>query len=88
MSSHREICAICGQVSRVGFLATDQAWQHAVHHYYQNSLVCLQCFTLRGDEHLIEWDKDIQLFPMSLARHIREARPDQVADIAKGRPLM
>lgn len=71
MSAIREICAICGHVSRVGFRVPDEIWKHAIHPFYWTSIVCLACFAERADEHLIEWDKEIQFFPVSFATHLR-----------------
>ena len=75
MSCIREICAICGHVSRVGFFVPDEVWKHAIHPFYQNSIVCLACFTERADEHLIDWSADIKFYPVSFAAHLEGRRP-------------
>lgn len=77
MSITREWCAMCNRVSPVGFHVPDEVWAEVVHPRYQHSTICLSCFAARADEMLIEWDRDIALFPVSLKTHIAEgeARP-------------
>ncbi len=67
MSCTREMCAICGRVSRVGFHVPDEIWHEVVHAHYRSSILCLSCFTERADEHFVEWDKEIVFWPVSLA---------------------
>ena len=66
---HREICALCHEVSRVGFCVPNEIWRAAVHRYYQNAIICLRCFTRLADEKSIIWDKDIKLYPVSWVTH-------------------
>lgn len=67
----RETCAMCHDVSPVGFHAPDQVWQEVVHPHYQNSVICLRCFIRRADEKLVAWENGIQLFPVSLHTHLQ-----------------
>ena len=67
----REICAACQKISPVNFSVPNDIWKIVVHPSLQNDILCLMCFILRADEKLIEWDKDIQLFPISLATIIK-----------------
>jgi len=66
---HREICALCHEVSRVGFWVPDKVWNQAVHPHYQNSILCLRCFTRWADERSVEWDKEIKFYPVSWITH-------------------
>jgi len=63
---HREFCAICGHVSRVSFWVPDAVWKLAIHVHFQNSIVCLSCFTEHADERSVAWDRDIKFIPTSL----------------------
>jgi len=62
---HRQICALCHEVSRVDFDVSNEVWEFAVQKYWQNSIICLQCFTRLADERGVEWDKDIKFYPRS-----------------------
>jgi hypothetical protein len=62
---HREICALCHKVSRVGFWVPDELWKLAVHRQYQESIICLSCFTRLADERCVHWDKEIKFYPVS-----------------------
>ena len=66
---HREICSLCHEVIRVGFYVPDEIWKLVVQKYYQNSIICLRCFTRWADEKSVEWDKDIKFFPESWKSH-------------------
>jgi len=68
----REVCSICGNISRVGFWVPDKIWKQVMSQ--QNDIVCLECFTKRADEKLIEWDKDIRLYPVSFKTHLKIVR--------------
>lgn len=63
-------CAICGHIHKIDFWVPDEIWFEAIHPHYNNSLVCLNCFTERADERLLLWDKEIKLFPCSMATQI------------------
>jgi len=62
----REICSDCNEVSRIGFSVSDSIWNEAVG---DNRILCLRCFTQRADFKYVEWDKDIQFFPVSKVTH-------------------
>lgn len=66
---HREICFLCHEVSRVGFLVPNEIWQAAVHFCFQNDIICLRCFTRLADEKSVEWDKEIEFHPVSWVTH-------------------
>jgi hypothetical protein len=70
----RERCQACQQPSPVGFSVPDDVWEAVVHPSLRNSILCLPCFISRADEKLIAWDEQIELFPVSLAKHLREVR--------------
>lgn len=62
----RQFCDICGHVDRVMFWIPDELWAEVVPSHHQTSRVCLNCFTERADEKMVEWDKVIRLCPVSL----------------------
>lgn len=66
----REICTCCGRINHVGFTVPNVIWNEAVPAFFINSILCLQCFATFADESLIEWDKDIEFWPVSLKRHL------------------
>jgi len=66
----REICKACFEINRVGFSIPDDIWLVAVPAKLRDSILCLNCFTRFADERLIEWDRNIAFFPVSLATHI------------------
>lgn len=75
----REFCAICGNVVRVGFLVPDNIWKEVVHPSRINDIHCLECFTKRADEKLIEWSDDMKFYPVSLKNHLDdEWRPNLI----------
>lgn len=63
--AHREICSLCHEVNRVGFSVPDEIWKLAVHRSQINDIVCLQCFTRLADERGVQWDKEIEFYPVS-----------------------
>ena len=65
----REVCSICGNISRVGFWVPDKIWKQVMHVSLQNNIVCLECFAKRADEKLIKLRKkanDIEFFVSTL----------------------
>lgn len=62
---HREICALCHEVSRVMFHVSNDAWQAGLHQSQWNEIVCLFCFTRLADERGVEWDTGIEFYPVS-----------------------
>lgn len=72
---HREICALCHEVSRIGFSVPDEIWKLAVHERFQSSIICLRCFARLADERQIEWDKNIEFYPVSWVTHYKLSNP-------------
>lgn len=68
--THREICSLCQEVSRVGFSVSGETWKLAVHRSQVNDIVCLRCFTRLADERGVEWDKEIEFYPVSWITNI------------------
>ena len=68
---HREICALCHEVSRVGYHVPDDVWGAAIHAHWKDDIICLQCFTRIADEKGVEWDQGITFYPVSWITHIR-----------------
>lgn len=68
---HREICAMCHEVSRIGFHVSNDIWELSTSEFYRNSILCLQCFTRLADERGVEWDKDIKFYPQSWISHVK-----------------
>lgn len=66
----REICKICYYVNTVGFVVADDIWSAVVPPEHQRGIVCLNCFTRLADTKMIQWDKGIRLFPVSLKTHL------------------
>lgn len=61
----RQICQICGQLHKIDYVADAEIWKQAIHPHHQNSIVCLNCFMLRADEKFLEWEKNLELRPIS-----------------------
>jgi hypothetical protein len=66
----REICKICWRENPVGFAVPDEIWEAVVPEHVLDRVVCLTCFTTMADAKRIAWDKKIEFFPVSLARHL------------------
>lgn len=66
----REICKICYNVNRVGFSVPDSVWKEVVPSDFRDRVVCLECFTRLADEKMVEWDREIEFWPVSLATHL------------------
>lgn len=69
--AHRQFCSMCHGACVVDFAVPTEVWQAAVHRRWWNDKLCLWCFARHADEKLIEWCKDIQLKPRSLAQQHR-----------------
>lgn len=67
---HREICHLCHRVVAVGFWVPNETWAAVVHHSHMNAIHCLNCFTERADEKLIDWSKEIKFYAVSLRSHL------------------
>lgn len=68
---HREICRLCHRVLRVSFWVPDDVWEAVVHPGKVDDIHCLDCFLTRADEKLIEWDKDIEFYAVSLKSNLK-----------------
>ena len=63
----REICKLCYHVNVIGFSVPDDVWEMVVPPHVRSSVVCLSCFTRLGDEKLVQWDREIEFYPVSMA---------------------
>ncbi len=70
MPLSREICRICFRVNPVGFYVPDNIWNDVVPPEHLSSVVCISCFARLADEKLVPWDRDIQLYPVSMYTHL------------------
>lgn len=66
----RMFCQICGHLHKVDFWVPNKIWDEAVHPRYKSTHICLDCFMERADERLLPWDKEIKLWPCSMATQI------------------
>ena len=69
----RERCQMCHQISSVGFWVPDETWKASVHPHFENSILCIRCFSSQADEKLVEWDREIKFYPVSLVTHFQMA---------------
>lgn len=76
---NREFCGMCHDIIRVGFKVPNEIWKEVIKPYYQESPICLRCFTRRADEKLIPWDLKIKLFPTSYYTLLVKTREFKVA---------
>lgn len=68
--THREICSLCHEVSRVGFSVPNKIWKAVVHRSQIEDIICLRCFTRLADERGVQWDEEIKFYPISWITHI------------------
>lgn len=71
----RERCQCCNRYSPVGFHVPNETWDLAVPNQFHESPLCIMCFATMADERLIEWDKEIVFYPISLATHHKPDAP-------------
>lgn len=64
MGLTREICKLCYHENPIGFNVPDEIWNVVAP--IGINILCIDCFTTIADIKGIQWDKDIQLFPVSL----------------------
>ena len=62
----REICRSCWRPSPVGFSVPDAAWKAVRHPQLPGDVLCIICFAQLADEKLIQWDREITFYPVSL----------------------
>jgi len=77
MNAYREICSLCHEVSRVGFWVPDEIWWASVHISQRNNIICLRCFARLADEKGVEWDKEIEFYPVSWITHKKESSDEK-----------
>lgn len=70
MPLSREICRICFRVNPVGFYVPDDVWNAVIPPEHLSNVVCISCFARLADEKLVPWDRDIQLYPVSMYSHL------------------
>jgi len=70
MIASREICKICYHVNAVGFSVPDEVWAAVVPSHLRDRVICLSCFTRLADEKMVEWDRAIEFWPVSLVTHL------------------
>ena len=68
----RERCQCCKRYSLAGFSVPNHIWDQAIPNEFHESPLCIMCFAAMADERLIEWSRDIEFFPVSLAEHARD----------------
>lgn len=69
MAATREICKCCGAVVAVGFDVPNDVWFASVPARWREDVLCLNCFTRFADESRIEWDAQVQFYPVSFVTH-------------------
>jgi hypothetical protein len=62
----REICKLCWRPIAIGFTVPDEVWEQVRHPAMLGDTMCLSCFVAMADEKLIEWDREIKFWPVSL----------------------
>ena len=59
----REFCQRCQGLSAVGFMAP--LWFEVAGRHWCNSILCIVCFAILGDEKGIAWEVGIEFYPVS-----------------------
>lgn len=62
----RQKCAACSQVLTIDYHVSDGIWYEAVKPFYNNSIICINCFARWADEKLLPWCQEITLRPCSM----------------------
>lgn len=65
----REICSECGRVSPVGFWVPDRVWSKVMPDDRQHDVMCIMCFARLADQKMVQWDEEIEFFPVSKKTH-------------------
>jgi hypothetical protein len=73
----REICRCCWHPSPVGFDVPNEIWEASVHPEFRDTVLCLGCFARLADERLIEWDRDIEFFPVAAVSMLSETTDER-----------
>lgn len=71
VNTSREICKLCYHVNAVGFSVSNDVWEAVVPTHARDRVVCVSCFARLADEKQVEWDRNIQFYPVSLVAHLR-----------------
>jgi hypothetical protein len=66
----REVCKRCGKESGVGFSVPDFVWGLVSRNRW--NILCIGCFSELADALRIEWDMDIEFYPVSLVTAIKQ----------------
>jgi hypothetical protein len=72
-SGFREVCLACNVPSPLGFQVPDSIWAVSIPERLQEKSLCICCFARFADEAGVEWDREIQFFPVSLRTHLGAA---------------
>lgn len=67
----RETCQMCHAINTIGFHVPNAVWFEVIHPYYHNATICVNCFIRRADEKMVEWDRVIELYPVSKMTHLK-----------------
>lgn len=70
----REMCQRCNHVSAVGFFSP--VWELVTGPHWEHSILCIRCFAELGDEKFIEWEEDIEFYPVSFRTHVERTVKD------------
>jgi hypothetical protein len=81
MPLSRETCRICWRANPVGFYVPDDVWNAVIPPEHLSNVVCISCFARLADEKLVPWDRDIQLYPVSMHTHLQDVKPDLLESI-------
>jgi hypothetical protein len=65
----REICKCCWQINPLGFHVPNDIWESSVPIQLKTSVLCVICFARFADENDIQWDTDIDFYPVSKVTH-------------------
>lgn len=69
----RETCKRCWRANPLGFHVPDEVWNAAVPLELRGRVLCILCFDELATERGVQWDRDVQLFPVSGITHLTEA---------------
>ena len=79
----REICNACWRPNPVGFNVPDETWELVVPARIREggNKLCIMCFAQFADERLIEWDREIEFYPVSMVTHLTDYGNGPGADL-------
>ncbi len=70
----REICKACGRINPVGFAVPPDVWERVTGGY--PFVLCIMCFAQRADDAGVQWDREIEFYPISLRTHYEAMSTD------------